>query len=72
MEENLVTEKLLHRNLTKVISVGTKGKSIKQAVTLLRPYHEGRHGDWDNYSSLNGTSKKGDVGGQYMNNHMKS
>ena len=66
MEENLVTEKQLHRNLTKVISVGIKGKSIKEAVTLLRPYNEGRHGDWDNYSSLQGKSKKGEVGGKYM------
>ena len=29
MEENLKIEKLLHRNLTKVISVGTKGESIR-------------------------------------------
>lgn len=29
MEQNLKTEKLLHRNLTKVISVGIKGESIK-------------------------------------------
>lgn len=39
MEENLKIEKLLHRNLTKVISVGIKGESIREAVTLLRPYN---------------------------------
>ena len=37
---------------------------------MLRPYHEGRHGDWDNYSGLKGNSKKGEVGGQSMTNYM--
>jgi hypothetical protein len=59
MEENLKVEKILHRNLTKVITVGNKGKCLKEAVTLLRPYNEGRHGSWDNYSSLRGTNSKG-------------
>lgn len=72
MEENLKIQKLLHRNLTKVISVGNKGQSIREAVTLLRPYNEGRHGDWDNYSNLKGNSKKGEVGGKYMNSFMNS
>jgi len=39
MEENLVLEKSLNRNLTKVITVGEKTKGIKEAVTLLRPYN---------------------------------
>jgi hypothetical protein len=39
MEENLVLEKTLNRNLTKVITVGEKAKGIKEAVTLLRPYN---------------------------------
>ena len=39
MEQNLVIEKLLHRNLTKVTQVGEKGEGIRQAVSLLRPYH---------------------------------
>lgn len=39
MEENLVVEKTLHRNLTKVMTVGIKTKGIKEAVTLLRPYN---------------------------------
>ena len=55
----MVIEKLLHRNLTKVTQVGTKNEGIREAVSLLRPYHEGRHGDWDNYSGLKGTSVKG-------------
>jgi hypothetical protein len=29
MEENLVIEKLLHKNLTKVTLVGEKGKGIR-------------------------------------------
>lgn len=70
MEENLVIEKLLHRNLTKVTLVGEKGEGIREAVSLLRPYHEGRHGDWDNYSGLKGNSTKGGVGGQYMNKYL--
>ena len=40
-------------------------------MTLLRPYNEGRHGDWDNYSSLKGNSIPGVVGGQYMNKHLE-
>jgi hypothetical protein len=39
---------------------------MKEAVTLLRPYNEGRHGEWDNYSSLKGNNKKADVGGKFM------
>ncbi len=61
----------MHRNLTKVISVGTKGESIREAVSLLRPYNEGRHGDWDNYGTLKGTNTKGEVGGKNMNAYMK-
>lgn len=49
-----------------------KNQGIKQAVTLLRPYNEGRHGDWNNYSALNGNSKKGPVGGSNMDTFMKS
>lgn len=41
-------------------------------MTLLRPYNEGRHGDWDNYTNLKGNSVRGEVGGKYMNGHMKS
>lgn len=63
-------EKLLHRNLTKVTQVGEKGEGIREAVSLLRPYHEGRHGDWDNYTSLKGLSIKGEVGGKMMNQHI--
>lgn len=37
---------------------------------MLRPYHEGRHGSWDNYSGLHGNSVKGPVGGDKMTNHM--
>lgn len=70
MEENLVIEKLLHRNLTKVTQVGLKSEGIREAVSLLRPYHEGRHGDWDNYANLKGNSTKGDVGGKFMNGHI--
>jgi hypothetical protein len=62
-----VIEKLLHRNLTKVTLVGEKSQGIREAVSLLRPYHEGRHGDWDNYSILKANSIKGDVGGKRMN-----
>ena len=61
MEENLKIEKLLHRNLTKVTQVGQKNAGIREAVTLLRPYHEGRHGDWDNYANLKGNSTLGEV-----------
>ena len=71
MEENLKIEKLLHRNLTKVTQVGEKTEGIREAVSLLRPYHEGRHGDWDNYSSLRGNNAKGEVGGKKMNDHIK-
>lgn len=39
MEENIVIEKLLHRNLTKVTIVGEKNEGIREAVSLLRPYH---------------------------------
>ena len=72
MEENIVIEKLLHRNLTKVTQVGLKNEGIREAVSLLRPYHEGRHGDWDNYSGLKGNSVKGDTGGKKMNEYMSS
>lgn len=65
-------EKLLHRNLTKVTYVGENTKGIREAVSLLRPYHEGRHGDWDNYSFLKGNSVIGEVGGDKMNEHMKA
>jgi hypothetical protein len=41
-----------------VITVGVKSSGIKEAVSLLRPYNEGRHNDWDNYSTLNGTNIK--------------
>jgi hypothetical protein len=58
MEESLAVEKMLHRNLSKVISVGVKSSGMKEAVSLLRPYNEGRHNDWDNYSTLNGTNLK--------------
>ena len=53
--------------MTKVVNVGQKGVSVREAVTLLRPYHEGRHGDWDNYANLKGNSVLGDVGGKKMN-----
>jgi len=36
---------------------------IREAVSLLRLYDEGRHGDWNNYSNLKGTNNKGEVGG---------
>lgn len=36
MEENLKVEKLMNRNLTKVITVGVKSDGKKEAVTLLR------------------------------------
>lgn len=39
MEQNLVTQKSMHRNLTKVLNVGDKSKGVKEAVTLLRPYN---------------------------------
>jgi hypothetical protein len=39
MEQNLVIEKLLHRNLTKVTYAGEKSQGIREAVTLLRPYN---------------------------------
>lgn len=67
MEENLKIEKLLHRNLTKVTQVGQKNTGIREAVSLLRPYQEGRHGDWDNYANLKGNSTIGEVGGKRMN-----
>ena len=51
--------------------VGEKGKGIREAVSMLRPYHEGRHGDWDNYSTLKGLSVKGEVGGKNMTQYMK-
>lgn len=70
MEGNLVIEKLLHRNLTKVTQVGLKNEGIREAVSLLRPYNEGRHGDWDNYSGLKGNSTLGQIGGQHMHSHM--
>lgn len=70
MEGNLVIQKLLHRNLTKVSQVGEKNEGIREAVSMLRPYHQGRHGDWDNYSGLKGNSTKGDVGGQFMSTYM--
>lgn len=62
----------MHRNLTKVMTIGTKGVAIKEAVSLLRPYNEGRHGDWDNYSNLKGNSQKGQVGGANMASYMGS
>lgn len=78
IEENLKMEKLLHRNLTKVMTVGNnnenqkeKGSSIRDAVTLLRPYNEGRHGDWNNYAGLTGNSVKGEIGGKNMNSFIK-
>jgi len=43
---------------------------IREAVSLLRPYYEGRHGDWDNYTSLKGTNNKGEVGGKRMNEYI--
>ena len=61
----------MHRNLTKVTQVGEQGKGIREAVSMLRPYHEGRHGDWDNYSTLKGLSVKGEVGGKNMTQYMK-
>ena len=57
---------LLHKNLTKVSHIGGEQKGLREAVTLLRPYHEGRHADWDNYSSLKGNSLKAEVGGKNM------
>jgi hypothetical protein len=54
-----------------VTLVGEKSEGIREAVSLLRPYHEGRHDDWDNYSILKAKSIKGEVGGKYMNEHMK-
>ena len=50
--------------------MGQKNDGIREAVSMLRPYHEGRHGDWDNYSGLKGNSTIGDVGGKQMNRHM--
>jgi len=70
MEENLKIEKLLHRNLTKVTQVGLKNEGIREAVSMLRPYHEGRHGDWDNYSGLKGNSTRGDIGGKNMTKYI--
>ena len=52
--------------------VGEKGEGTREAVSLLRPYPERRHGDWDNYSGLKGNSTIGDVGGKYMARHMSS
>lgn len=54
------------------MTVGAKNKGIKEAVTLLRPYNEGRHGDWDNYSSLKGNNKKDPIGGQTMNSYIEN
>lgn len=52
--------------------VGEKNEGIREAVSLLRPYHEGRHGDWDNYSTLKANSIKGEVGGKRMNEYMNN
>lgn len=54
------------------MTVGAKNKGIKEAVTLLRPYNQGRHGDWDNYSSLKGNNKKDPIGGQTMNSYIEN
>jgi hypothetical protein len=54
------------------MTVGEKSKGIKEAVTLLRPYNEGRHGDWDNYSSLKGNNKQAPVGGSILNSYIDS
>ncbi len=60
----------MHRNLTKVTHVGEKTEGIREAASMLRPYYEGRHGDWDNYTILKGNSTKGEIGGKNMNKHM--
>jgi len=43
---------------------------IREAVSLLRLYDEGRHGDWNNYSNLKGTNNKGEVEGKRMNENI--
>ena len=67
MEENLKVERTLHRNTTKVTYLGSKHEGVREAVTMLRPYNEGRHGTWDNYSSLKGNNNKAPTGGKNMN-----
>jgi len=54
------------------MQVGAVQKGIREAVSMLRPYHEGRHGDWDNYSGLKGNSIIGKVGGKKMNEYMQA
>lgn len=61
----------MHRNLTKVTTVGQRESGGKMAVTLLRPYHEGRHGEWNNYSGLKGNSIKEPHGGRNLDRALK-
>jgi len=62
---------MLHRNLTKVSTVGEKHSGAKMAVTLLREYNEGRHGEWKNYSGLRGNSIKEPHGGRNLDQALK-
>ncbi len=54
-EEKIVLFKMLHRNLTNLVSIeNAKDPSTKTNIYLMRNYNPGRHGDWNNYCSLKG------------------
>jgi len=59
-EEKIVLFKLLHRNTHHVLAIDDMnvGNGFVGSMALLRGnYNEGRHGSWNNYSSLSKTGK---------------
>lgn len=55
-EANLVVNKLLHRHAFKLTNVVEKTAATPSTVFLMKNYNEGRHGSWNNYSTLKGNA----------------
>jgi len=59
-EEKIVLLKLLHRNSHHIVSIDEveAGSKYVNSVYIMRDgYNEGRHGSWNNYSTLKGKDK---------------
>ena len=55
-EAALVVNKLLHRHAFKFTNVAENTAAPPTTVFLMKNYNEGRHGTWNNYSTLKGNA----------------
>lgn len=58
-EERIAMFKMLHRNSSQIVTVDDlKKDSYSSNIFLIRKnYHPGRHGNWNNHSTLKGMNR---------------